>query len=124
MKRFWKAGMVIVAALVTMSVARTASADAVNGCTVSNVTVWGAYNGGNAPTIPALRVNCNGTFYYANQYVPAQFGSCPGWSADIVKLWETLASTALLSGKHLNVNYSPSNGSCGTPTITQIDLVP
>jgi hypothetical protein len=123
MKRFCKISAVFVAALVTAGVSSQASAANLNACVVSDVGVWGAYNGGNTPTVPALYINCGGTGVWANQYAPAQGGSCAGWSADIIKLWQTQATTAFLSGKHLNISYNPADSNCSSPTITQIHVV-
>src|SRR4051794_31426917 len=81
MTRFGKMIAVLIAALVTGGISAQASANTTYGCTVTDVGVWGAYNGGNPPTVPALSITCGGAAYYTNQYVPAMGGSCPGTSA-------------------------------------------
>jgi hypothetical protein len=43
--------------------------------------------------------------------------------SDIVKLWQTMATTAFLAGKHLTISYTPANSNCGSNSISNLDVV-
>ena len=123
MTRFRKMATVFIAALVIGGISSQALANATYGCSVTDVGVWGAYNGGSTPAAPALSITCGGASYAINAYYPSMGGSCPGMATEVIKLWETLATTAFLSRKHLNIWFTPSNSSCGSNAITNVDLV-
>ena len=59
-----------------------------------------------APNSSRLRIFCtaDNTSYYTNPN-----SSCPAASVDMVKMWESIATSALMSGKKLNITYT----SCG-----------
>lgn len=94
-----------------LSASSEAKADTVNSCTVS---IIGLDFGGLGPR---LKVLCDGKWYYTNPSSP-----CPSATMDQVKLWESMAMTAMLSGKKINISY-PTLGTCADRTIQNIDVV-
>ena len=69
-----------------------------------------------APSSSRMSIICNadGRTYWTNPN-----SSCTSRSLDVVKAWETLATSALLSGKHLNVWFT----SCGVDrSIDSLEL--
>ena len=80
-----------------------------NTCTVSKVGYTG--NGGGT-----LQIVCGGTFYFAF----GSSGTCPTASADTKKAWQSLAQSALLSGKPVFIEYD--NVCSGGPALTYLRL--
>lgn len=64
------------------------------------------------PSPPRMRIFCSadGNNYYTNPN-----SSCPAASIDQVKMWQTIANSAFLSGKKLNIGYT----SCGVDRSIQ-----
>ena len=77
---------------------RQAEAAAVS-CTVTGV----AYDDG-----PRLIVNCSGTYYYGQSAT-----GCQSKSVDTLKVWNSMAQAALLSGKKLQVETQTATGCTG-----------
>lgn len=104
----------VLALAATISFASDAQAVEVNGCTVGRV----AYDGS-----PRVAIDCGGTFYYG--YGSAWSGCSNTVSVDTLKTWESMAASALLSGKRLNIGYVTQTGSCatGAKTLTHVDIV-
>jgi len=87
----------------------------------------------NAKTIKVINVNFNNATpqlavllsdniaYVANVVGGNECGTIPSPSFDMVKLWQSQLSAALLSGKTVNVNFSDCNG---FHWITEVDLLP
>ena len=62
---------------------------------------------------PRLRVDCGGTEYWA--FGTAWQGCTKTTSVDTLKVWQSLATSGLLSGKKLVVHYKIQSGSgCGS----------
>jgi len=79
-----------------------AKAAVISNCTPSLVSL--DFHG--APSSGRLRIWCtaDNTNYYTNPN-----SSCPAANIDQVKMWQTIANSAFLSGKRLNIGYI----SCG-----------
>jgi hypothetical protein len=95
-----------------------ASAAVVNGCAVSSVQADQSAN-----SAPRLTIVCSGSTYIANAGGPFQGGSCSAVSADLTKIWQSLATSAFLAGKHLNIAYNPANSSCNFNLISFLTIV-
>lgn len=97
----------VVAAIVIAGIAQSAMATSnENNCTLVDVSY------GNDSTVPrnALSLVCSsGTVYSA--YITGGAGNpaCPTTSVDTVKLWESMAVAARLSGKVVTVWYNIVN---------------
>jgi hypothetical protein len=72
---------------------------------------------------PRLRVDCGGVAYYG--LGTAWTGCSSTVSTDTLKIWETMATSALLSGKRMNVSFNTQTGTCsnGAKTLTGLTLV-
>jgi hypothetical protein len=106
----WIAGL-----LAAMAVGVSAPADAAsnNGKTVATVNV--NVNNGQSQLIVTLS---DSTAYYANVGVGCGAAAAPPF--DLVKMWESQVTAALLAGKKVNINYTL----CNTYNfITSVDLV-
>jgi hypothetical protein len=96
-----------------------AQADSYSGlCTATAVQYDGS---------PRLRVTCGGTDYWA--FGTAWTGCKKTESVDTLKVWQTLATSGLLSGKKISIAYIAQTGSsaCGSAigakTITTLSIV-
>lgn len=74
---------------------------------------------------PRLRVTCGGTDYWA--FGTAWKGCTKTASVDTLKIWQSLATSGLLSGKKLSVYYELQSGagcgSVGAKTIRTLAIV-
>jgi len=74
---------------------------------------------------PRLRLTCGGTDYWA--FGAAWTGCTKTESVDTLKVWQTLATSGLLSGKKLSIAYAVQSGSgcrsVGAKTITTLAIV-
>jgi hypothetical protein len=92
---------------------RTAEAAVLSDCRPSSL--WLDFRG--APSSSRLGIVCSADSrtYYTNPNA-----SCPSRSLDVVKAWEALATSALLSGKRLSVEYT----TCGVDrSIDSLEIV-
>jgi hypothetical protein len=102
-------GLVVVFAYLLSSNTATAAVSTLTDCQPNTV----ALDGWSASA--RLKINCkDGNWYYTN---PG--GSCATADIDMVKLWQSMAMSALLSGKKLNVYY---DSACGNRTIVNMDV--
>jgi hypothetical protein len=90
------------ASVFAISSPRTGHAATLNvTCNVSLVA-WAPVGNGE------VQVYCNGTWYYGDSN-----SSCGTYGVDTVKVWQSMAQAALLSGKKLYIEYN-SGATCIT----------
>jgi hypothetical protein len=108
----WIAGL-----LTVMVVGLSARADAAanNGKTVSVVNV--NLNNGQAQLAVALS---DGTAYVANVGTGNECGAIPAPPFDLVKMWESQLTAALLAGKKVNIGFTAC---AGFNWIVEVDLL-
>jgi hypothetical protein len=112
MKKF----ILIVSSLVAFSffAGGTANATSTATCTVTKV----AYQSWTSAKY--FYVGCSDGNYYAAFLVGA--GQCAASDIDTIKLWQSLATAAQLSGKQLTIIYNPNVGSCGAKTLFEMSM--
>lgn len=108
----WIAGLL---AIVVVGVSARADAAVDNSKTVSLVNV----NLNNGQAQLAVLLN-DGTTYVANVGTGNECGAIPAPPFDIVKMWESQLSAALLSGKKVNIGFTAC---AGFNWINEVDLV-
>lgn len=110
--RFLIALSLVVVSLVVAAGSFASRAQAALTQTVCNVSSVGWRD-----DIKALRIDCGGKAYFAREATANP--SCTfKASMDVIKMWQTAAQSALLSGKPLNM-FVENQGGCNTG-----DLVP
>ena len=65
-----------------------------------------------------LKVQCDGGWYYTNTGA-----SCASTSNELVKMWESMAMSAMLAGKKVNVHYHPATSDCVDRMIYNLDVI-
>lgn len=110
MKKFILSGFLAAALLVSSLLPSAAHATTVNGLTVQTVSL----DGGAGMRLKILA--SDGNWYYA--FMNAS-GGCSGVGADVVKVWESLATSAFLSGRHLNLYFDTT---CGSRNLNNLDI--
>lgn len=99
----------ILSTLLAVSIGKSAVAGSVT-CVPNTIEYYNA----------TLIVQCSPTNYYAQTYPPASPCEANVNFLDNMKMWMTLAQSALLSGKSLKIEYT----TCGTTNyINVIDLI-
>jgi hypothetical protein len=109
---------VIAVAVSIGALSSDASAAVTNGCTVASVQADQSAN-----SAPRVTIVCSGSSFIANAGGPFPGGSCSAVSADLTKMWESIATSAFLAGKHLNILYTPANTSCNFNLISSLTIV-
>jgi len=113
-------GSLLLVALVSVAsflVSSDAEAVEVTNCTVARV----GYDGS-----PRLAVHCSGQWYYG--FGTSSWSGCNNRvSTDTLKAWQSMATSALLSGRKVNLGYEVQPSSCtlgaGARTLTHFDIV-
>lgn len=108
----WIAGLL---AMMAIGVTTPAGAASNNGKTVTVVNV--NLNNGQSQLAVALS---DGTAYVANVGTSTECGTIPAPSFDLVKMWESQLTAALLSGKKVNIGYTAC---AGYNWIVEVDLL-
>ena len=104
-------GMVLATMVLSAALPSSAKADGnFKGCLVNTVLVD---NNGSR-----LIVTCSND---TNNYYTNPGGSCSASSADAVKLWESMAMSAFLSGKKVTIWYQ-SGGTCTVRNIVSVQV--
>lgn len=99
---------VIAATMITVgAVSPAKAAGSAVTCSVSNVAVdW------------RLNVACSGKWY--NSYIEAD-GKCPAQPINSIRMWETMALSAMLAGKSVQLYVETTAEGCTRFTSLQVD---
>ena len=108
----WIGGLL---AVMVVGMSAPARAAANNGKTVSTINV--NLNNGQSQLAVALS---DGTAYVANVGSGNECGTIPAPSFDLVKMWESQLTAALLAGKKVNIGYTACGG---YNWIVEVDLL-